>query len=1096
MGPTADLPVATNVSAGDYLVIETASGYKRLDYATLLSSQTVDLGDLGEGFGTGVGNLSLRHVPTDYVADGVTVGFLLKDSSGATYTPAPGDVVLAFVGGVLDVTVVQTGSTVSFSSPPPNGERVRMCIFSPVAGTNTAALDARYAQLLSPPASGYVLEGGPNGELLNSGVVAVQVLTTANVGATNGVAPLNASNVVAVSYLPAAALLGADGDAFAADHPTNSLGHSTATTTDAGFMSAADKVKLDNLPNTANLNTGVTKITMNGTDYTGAVVVNYTAILAAPEASPNLTGTPTAPNAAAGTNTNQIATTAFVQGEKVNTALTGIPTAPTAANGTNSTQLATTAFVNNAFGQANLAQYATVSYSTGAFQGLNAKLTNISNANTNGFLVVSDQANGAVVRRTLVAGTGVNITNTDGVSGNPVISANIPSLTNVTPTPVAILRPLTSFNQANISNVPVSGCAFTSSPLQVQEMDLSAVAAVDVSAIVSVAGSTGARIGAWGSPNGGTTKYALDGTVITAGTQPANLAASTVAANATGVKRAQFTLPAAVQVTNALVGVFACNGNGADTVAFGEVRVSAPALTTSSGAATWGTITGSLGAQSDLVAVLQLKADQANVGVAGGIATLNTAGKVPPAQLPTFTVGASYGVFDASDPAYAGGLTPGTGNAVHNNAVYDALFAEGRTVTNPYYILPPGEYYVSESVSPSGKGIGVGANPGSQTWECRGHTIRFQNSSAYMDVRRGAGTGSLLSAFTPKMQPGANCIPNDGLFFTGAGYTGVPKKVALNLRSGGFMRILGDLTLIGTGQADLVAVGSSGGNDNFTGGFLLRGAHIQDLTIRSFEVGLHFMGYQCGDAQVDPATNVHIDDYQFYSGVCAYANDVNSDAGRIDKFIISQTGSCYQSGGLGVHFGTGFLTITGASTRGPLFCLGGVGTTSFDSIYVHQNSDTINLHYGIFNVGQDAVLEIGEIHQDLGTGFAIPGTTTPGASIYIGSDMRGQACSGQQVTVRNCSQKTQGDNNTDATHRQLIALDCGTSFGTKRRRINVNNWDDNNSWKPIAAVKTTGGFAATTTDMCDVGFISGRRQFKFNNGVYTAVTPSGAPGGY
>jgi len=68
-------------------------------------------------------------------------------------------------------------------------------------------------------------------------------------------------------------------------------------------------------------------------------------------ASPALTGTPTAPTAAAATNTTQIATTAFVttaDNLKANLAsptLTGTPTAPTAANLTNTTQLATTAFV-------------------------------------------------------------------------------------------------------------------------------------------------------------------------------------------------------------------------------------------------------------------------------------------------------------------------------------------------------------------------------------------------------------------------------------------------------------------------------------------------------------------------------------------------------------------------------------------------------------------------------------------------------------------------------------------------------------------------------------------------------------------------------
>lgn len=106
-------------------------------------------------------------------------------------------------------------------------------------------------------------------------------------------------------------------------------------------------------------------------------------------ASPTLTGTPTAPTAAAGTNTTQIASTAHVFAERTNTAtltnktinlgnntlvatssqmaaavtdetgsgslvfanspaLTGVPTAPTATSGTNNTQIATTAFVVNA----------------------------------------------------------------------------------------------------------------------------------------------------------------------------------------------------------------------------------------------------------------------------------------------------------------------------------------------------------------------------------------------------------------------------------------------------------------------------------------------------------------------------------------------------------------------------------------------------------------------------------------------------------------------------------------------------------------------------------------------------------------------------
>ena len=95
-------------------------------------------------------------------------------------------------------------------------------------------------------------------------------------------------------------------------------------------------------------------------------------------ASPTFTGTPAAPTATAGTNTTQIATTAFSTGALAtvasalataisnlgtvtantyapinNPTLTGTPASPTATAGTNTTQVATTAFVATAV--ANLA---------------------------------------------------------------------------------------------------------------------------------------------------------------------------------------------------------------------------------------------------------------------------------------------------------------------------------------------------------------------------------------------------------------------------------------------------------------------------------------------------------------------------------------------------------------------------------------------------------------------------------------------------------------------------------------------------------------------------------------------------------------------
>lgn len=77
-------------------------------------------------------------------------------------------------------------------------------------------------------------------------------------------------------------------------------------------------------------------------------------------ASPALTGTPTAPTAAGGTNTTQVATTAFVATSFAPIAsptFTGTPAAPTASAGTSTTQIATTAFVTTAVASAAVSAY-------------------------------------------------------------------------------------------------------------------------------------------------------------------------------------------------------------------------------------------------------------------------------------------------------------------------------------------------------------------------------------------------------------------------------------------------------------------------------------------------------------------------------------------------------------------------------------------------------------------------------------------------------------------------------------------------------------------------------------------------------------------
>jgi hypothetical protein len=87
-----------------------------------------------------------------------------------------------------------------------------------------------------------------------------------------------------------------------------------------------------------------------GTNTTQLATTAYVASNA-PLASPALTGTPTVPTATAGTSTTQAASTAFVAtsyAPLASPALSGTPTVPTASAGTNTTQAATTAFVQTA----------------------------------------------------------------------------------------------------------------------------------------------------------------------------------------------------------------------------------------------------------------------------------------------------------------------------------------------------------------------------------------------------------------------------------------------------------------------------------------------------------------------------------------------------------------------------------------------------------------------------------------------------------------------------------------------------------------------------------------------------------------------------
>ncbi|WP_195748184.1 tail fiber protein [Escherichia coli] len=169
--------------------------------------------------------------------------------------------------------------------------------------------------------------------------------------------------------------------------PTAAQGTNSTQIANTAFVKAAITALINGAPGTLDTLKEIAAAINNDPNF--STTINNAMALKAPLASPALTGIPTAPTAAQGTNNTQIANTAFVKAAitalingapgtldtlkeiaaainndpnysttinnalalkapLASPALTGVPTAPTAAQGTNNTQIATTAYVRAA----------------------------------------------------------------------------------------------------------------------------------------------------------------------------------------------------------------------------------------------------------------------------------------------------------------------------------------------------------------------------------------------------------------------------------------------------------------------------------------------------------------------------------------------------------------------------------------------------------------------------------------------------------------------------------------------------------------------------------------------------------------------------
>ena len=323
--------------------------------------------------------------------------------------------VKARVNDVVTTAFTVSGSTVTFNTAPPNGQSIKIfrdtdnatiqADFQSGSALRAVDLNSNFTQLLYVTQESTDISDTAESDSAAALTAASAAQTTANTASTDASNAVTTANNAAATVNTNTSNIATNTSNISTNTSniaTNTADIATNTTNIATKMPIAggtftgDVNFDDNVIIKGDSTNGSGKITLNCENNSHAVKIKgpphsagatYTLILpndtgnngnalltdgsgnlswGSPSAdvsnkadvdSPTFTGTPAAPTAAQGTNTTQLATTAFVNSEiaadtaslapAASPAFTGTPTCPTAGVNTDTTQVANTAFVQD-----------------------------------------------------------------------------------------------------------------------------------------------------------------------------------------------------------------------------------------------------------------------------------------------------------------------------------------------------------------------------------------------------------------------------------------------------------------------------------------------------------------------------------------------------------------------------------------------------------------------------------------------------------------------------------------------------------------------------------------------------------------------------